>query len=98
MTANINRRNFLKSTGLLAIGFSLPTLGKANSLTQLTAEAVDLELSPYILITKDNKITVLCPRPDMGQGTAQSMPMLVAEELGVSMELIICTHTLETDA
>ena len=88
MTANINRRNFLKSTGLLAIGFSLPTLGKANSLTQLTAEAVDLELSPYILITKDNKITVLCPRPDMGQGTAQSMPMLVAEELGVSMEQI----------
>ena len=93
MTTYINRRNFLKSTGILAIGFSLPTLGKANNLTQLTAEAVDLELSPYILITKDNKITILCPRPDMGQGTTQSMPMLVAEELGVTMDKINIVFT-----
>ena len=89
----INRRNFLKSTGILAIGFSLPHLGATNGLTQLSAEAVDLELSPYILITKDNKITILCPRPDMGQGTTQSMPMLVAEELGVSMEQINIVFT-----
>lgn len=90
---SINRRNFLKSTGLLAIGFTLPSFGKNRELTQLTAEAVDLELSPYILITKDNKITILCPRPDMGQGTTQSMPMLVAEELGVTMEQINITFT-----
>jgi isoquinoline 1-oxidoreductase subunit beta len=90
---NLNRRNFLKSTGVLAIGFSLPNIGTAESLTKLTAEAVDLELSPYILITKDNKISILCPRPDMGQGTTQSMPMLVAEELGVSMEQITVVFT-----
>ena len=90
---NINRRNFLKSTGILAIGFSLPSFAKGEGLTRLTAEAVDLELSPYILITKDNKITILCPRPDMGQGTSQSMPMLVAEELGVKMEQINITFT-----
>ena len=88
MTTNINRRNFIKWSGTLAIGFSLPNFGKATGLTKLTADAIDLELSPYILITKDNKITILCPRPDMGQGTTQSMPMLVAEELGVSMEQI----------
>jgi isoquinoline 1-oxidoreductase subunit beta len=90
---SINRRNFLKSTGLLAIGFSLPNLGKAEGLTMLSAEAVDLELSPYILITKDNRITILCPRPDMGQGTTQSLPMLVAEELGVSLEAVNITFT-----
>lgn len=88
-----NRRNFLKSTGLLAIGFSLPNFGTGKGLEQLTAEAVDLELSPYILITKDNKITILCPRPDMGQGTTQSMPMLVAEELGVTMDKITVVFT-----
>jgi isoquinoline 1-oxidoreductase subunit beta len=93
MTANINRRNFLKSTGLLAIGFAIPNGSKAEGMQKLTAEAVDLELSPYILITKDNKITILCPRPDMGQGTTQSMPMLVAEELGVSMEQINIVFT-----
>ena len=89
----INRRNFLKSTGLLAIGFSLPNFGTGKGLEQLTAEAIDLELSPYILITKDNRITILCPRPDMGQGTTQSMPMLVAEELGVTMDKINVVFT-----
>lgn len=90
---DINRRHFLKATGVLAIGFSLPNFGKAESLTKLTADAVDLALSPYVLITKDNKISILCPRPDMGQGTTQSMPMLVAEELGVSMEQITVVFT-----
>jgi isoquinoline 1-oxidoreductase subunit beta len=90
---NIDRRNFLKSTGIFAIGFSLPTLGSAKGLTKLSADAVDLALSPYVLITKDNKISILCPRPDMGQGTTQSMPMLVAEELGVSMEQITVVFT-----
>jgi isoquinoline 1-oxidoreductase subunit beta len=90
---NIDRRNFLKSTGIFAIGFTLPIFGKAEGLTKLTADAVDLALSPYVLITKDNKISILCPRPDMGQGTTQSMPMLVAEELGVSMEQITVVFT-----
>ncbi len=90
---NINRRNFLKSSGIFAIGFSIPSFGNATNLTKLTADAVDLELSPYVLITKDNKISILCPRPDMGQGTTQSMPMLVAEELGVSMEQISVVFT-----
>ena len=90
---NIDRRNFLKSSGIFALGFSIPSFGKAEKLTKLTADAVDLALSPYVLITKDNKISILCPRPDMGQGTTQSMPMLVAEELGVSMEQITVVFT-----
>jgi isoquinoline 1-oxidoreductase beta subunit len=84
---NIDRRHFLKLSGALAIGFSLPYFSTAKGLTKIT-DAAELELSPYVLITRDNKITVLCPRPDMGQGTIQSMPMLVAEELNVSMEQI----------
>jgi isoquinoline 1-oxidoreductase subunit beta len=88
MTTHINRRNFLKWSGTLAIGFSLPSVGKAANLTQLTAEAVDLALNPFVLITKDNKITLFCPHADMGQGTTQSMPMLVAEELGINLEQV----------
>jgi isoquinoline 1-oxidoreductase subunit beta len=88
MQTPINRRNFLRLSGTLAIGFTLPSVGKSANLTQLTPEAVDLALNPFVLITKDNKITIFCPHADMGQGTTQSMPMLVAEELGVSMEQI----------
>lgn len=88
MQASINRRNFLKWSGTLAIGFTLPSLGKASNLTQFTAEAVDLALNPFVLITKENKITIFCPHADMGQGTTQSMPMLLAEELGVNLEQV----------
>ena len=86
---NIQRRDFLKLGGVLAIGFTVPSFLKGSSnLFKMEASALGLELSPYVLITADNKITILCPKPDMGQGTTQSMPMLVAEELGVTMNQI----------
>ena len=91
-----NRRSFLKLSGVLAIGFSLPDYLNAKHLTVIT-DAADLELIPYILITKDNKITILCPKPDMGQGTTQSMPMLAAEELNVSMDQITVRFTNGTE-
>lgn len=91
-----NRRSFLKLSGVLAIGFSLPDILNAKHLTVIT-DAADLELIPYVLITKDNKITILCPKPDMGQGTTQSMPMLVAEELEVSMDQIAIKFTNGTE-
>jgi isoquinoline 1-oxidoreductase subunit beta len=87
MQESINRRHFLKWSGALAIGFTLPAMGKANSLTLVT-ETVDWTLSPFILITKENQITLFCPHADMGQGTTQSMPMLLAEELGLSLEQV----------
>jgi isoquinoline 1-oxidoreductase subunit beta len=93
MKADINRRNFLKWTGTLAIGFTLPGLSKAAELTQLNSASIDLALNPFVLITKDNIITIFCPHADMGQGTTQSMPMLVAEELGVKLEQVQVRYT-----
>jgi isoquinoline 1-oxidoreductase subunit beta len=88
MENNINRRNFLQWSGTLAIGFALPTIGKAAEISNLSNAAIDLTLNPFVLITKDNTISVYCPHPDFGQGTTQSMPMLIAEELGVSLDKV----------
>jgi isoquinoline 1-oxidoreductase subunit beta len=88
MTTDINRRNFLKWSGTLAIGFTLPSIGKAAEINQIAPSAIEMALNPFVLITKENNIIVFCPHPDFGQGTTQSIPMLVAEELGVSMKQI----------
>ncbi|MDQ3290042.1 MAG: molybdopterin-dependent oxidoreductase, partial [Bacteroidota bacterium] len=94
----ISRRKFLKSAGLsgafLALGFSLPGIGKAATLQKLATPAVlDLEFSPFILIDTTGKITLFNARPDMGQGTFQAMPALLAEELEVSLDQVTILPT-----
>ncbi|QMU29545.1 xanthine dehydrogenase family protein molybdopterin-binding subunit [Adhaeribacter radiodurans] len=89
----VSRRKFLKSAGLsgafLALGFSLPNVGNAATLKKLASPAVlDLEFSPFILIDTAGKITLFNARPEMGQGTFQAMPALLAEELEVSLDQV----------
>ena len=86
MIPNIDRRSFLKWSGALAIGFTLPSIAKANTVGNALTDTVEGELNAYVVITKDNKITIFNPRPDMGQGSTQAMPMLIAEELEVRLE------------
>jgi isoquinoline 1-oxidoreductase beta subunit len=88
------RREFLKimsqAGAVLAIGVSpagsLLAGPRKLSLAEIAAD--ETELNSFILITPDNKITIFNPRPEMGQGTWQSMPALIAEELGVTFEQI----------
>ena len=94
MIPNIDRRNFLKWSGTLAIGFTMPSFAKANVLANAGADVAEGELAAFVIITKDNKITILNPRPDMGQGSTQAMPMLIAEELEVRLEDVTITSTV----
>ncbi len=90
MKTNNSRREFIKASSLLAIGFSLPSLGGASSIHKMKATnaALGLELSPYIVMDDLGKIIIYNAKPDVGQGTWQAIPMLLAEELEVSMEQI----------
>ena len=91
-THTTSRREFLKvasaAGAFLAIGFSpsgrlfAATLGAVSE----GSAGGETELNNFILITPDNKITLFNPRPEMGQGTWQSMPALIAEELEVSLD------------
>ncbi len=90
----VNRRNFLKYTGLSGTAL---VLGISNSnAAVVTADAVEtghalslqpnqpnlgLNLTPYIIIEKTGKITIFNTKPEIGQGTYQSIPALIAEEL-----------------
>ncbi len=89
-----NRREFIKTASaagaFLAVGLS--GAGKILALSPfslLGGEAEgEIELNTFILITAENQITLFNPRPEMGQGTFQSMPALIAEELEVSLSQV----------
>ena len=100
----IARRDFLKHTGLsglaLILGVSFTngsdaetgTLAKMNPGDLPVSGLTDLpeayDITPYIMIEPSGKITIINPKPEMGQGTYQSIPALIAEELEVSLDQV----------
>ncbi|MES1213995.1 MAG: molybdopterin cofactor-binding domain-containing protein [Bacteroidota bacterium] len=95
-SSSLNRRNFLKLSGLsgmaLVLGVSYKP-GTANKLAAVGNLADKLQITPYIIIEKSGKITLMNPKPDMGQGTFQSVPALIAEELEVSLDAVTILQT-----
>ncbi len=85
----VSRREFLRGaatvTGGLLIAVTLPACGKKPA---PAGEAKVIETNAWLHIGTDNRITFLCDRSEMGQGVYTSLPMLIAEELGVAVDQI----------
>ncbi|HTF22040.1 MAG TPA: molybdopterin cofactor-binding domain-containing protein [Chryseolinea sp.] len=84
-----NRRDFIKTSGLATLGLLIGLDAKAN-LLNLSSETpgTPIEIHPFILIGSDNSITIINPRPCMGQGTIQAVPAMILEELEVEPEQV----------
>jgi isoquinoline 1-oxidoreductase beta subunit len=85
MSANpilVSRRAFV---GGLTIAICLPGCKPS---TQVSTETRITEPNAWLRIGTDDSITFLCDRSEMGQGVYTSLPMLIAEELGVGLEQI----------
>ena len=86
----LDRRCFLRVGALAGGGFMLATsldgigdvFAQAPS-TALGASGRDFTPNAFIRITPDNLVTIIAKNPEVGQGIKTSMPMLIAEELGV---------------
>jgi len=86
---NTNRRDFIKTSGLALTGLLIGLDTKANILNLSGSVVEDLkEINPFIRIGIDNAITIINPRPCMGQGTIQAVPAMILEELEVDMEQV----------
>ncbi len=90
---NISRRNFIKLSGLtgtaLTLGFSFSA--SANELdiwNAAAAESSGIELNAWISIDTNGKVTLLNHRSEMGQGSFQSVPQMIAEELEVALDQV----------
>ena len=87
-----NRRTFLKTLGLSSASFVLgvSSFAKGNAVVNMTTDPLSLalEINPFIVIQPSGQITLINPRPDMGQGSTQAVPSLLAEELEVSLDQV----------
>nr|WP_295931761.1 molybdopterin cofactor-binding domain-containing protein [uncultured Dyadobacter sp.] len=91
--SGISRRYFLKqaasSGAALTLAAYFPVKGEAVVRvidSGVSAHAPGVELMSWISIDGSGKVTLMCNRSEMGQGTYQAMPQMIAEELEVRLE------------
>ncbi len=93
--AKIARRTFLVAAAAIAGGaaFGYYHVKKAipNPLEDGLGEG-ESTFNPFIKITKDNTITIIAPRAEMGQGVSTTLAALAAEELDVSLDEVVVEH------
>lgn len=94
---SVNRRDFLRYTGLsgaaFILGISSAKAGQTTEISNLSTLAENYQLTPYIIIEKSGKITLFNSKPEIGQGTFQSIPALIAEELELLPEQFTVKQT-----
>jgi isoquinoline 1-oxidoreductase beta subunit len=95
----LSRRDFLNATatvgGGLILALTLPgPAGKSNSARAAAIGAAGApgqsasQLNAWLKIARDNSITVIVDRSEMGQGVYTALPMLLAEELDINLDVI----------
>jgi isoquinoline 1-oxidoreductase beta subunit len=90
-TLDLSRRAFLRRAGLSGIALTLgsywPVSGKTGGeIVHIDhPEDVATELMTWISIDSSGRVTIFNHRSEMGQGTWQTIPQIVAEELEVNM-------------
>ena len=93
----LSRRDFLNATasvgGGLLLALTIPgAAGKSAAATAgrgaSAADRSGRQLNAWLRIARDNSITVIVDRSEMGQGVYTALPMLLAEELDVDFNAI----------
>ena len=87
--AGFTRRRFLRATagagGTVLLALTLPSFAGADN---AGARAAGGQLNAWFIIGADNSFTVVVDRSEMGQGVYTSLPMLLAEELEISLDSV----------
>ena len=86
----VNRRSFFRVSGLAGGGLVLAYYlksgsGAAGEVVKAASDTMEGSFSPsaFLRIGADGKVTIVSARSEMGQGISTSLPMIIAEELGV---------------
>lgn len=88
----LSRRKFIQLTSAASAYVVIGCMPKADGSDQvvstLTSDPAGIDLNQFVSIGTDGSVTLFNHRPEMGQGTFQSIPMILAEELEVPIETI----------
>ncbi len=84
----MDRRGFLKLATVAGGGFVLGSFVRADTPAGLPTESVEkagdlFAPNVFLRIASNGAVTIVSARPEVGQGIKTSLPMVVAEELGV---------------
>ncbi len=82
-----SRRDFLKGTGILIVGFSLSSFVRtahAQSATAPKTVALD-EVDAFLAIDPSGHVTLYSGKVDLGTGVRTALTQILAEELDVPM-------------
>ena len=87
-TMILDRRTFLRVTALAGGGMLVATCFDplANVFAQGRNSRGVFVPNAFVRIGADNIVTIIAKNPEIGQGVKTSLPMLIAEELGVAWE------------
>ena len=100
--AKPSRRDFLKSTGILIVSFSLPSPFNtafaqsgtpANTKTETKTVALD-DVDAFLAIDPTGGVTLYSGKVDLGTGIGTALTQIVAEELDVPFARV---HVIEGD-
>jgi nicotinate dehydrogenase subunit B len=86
----LDRRAFLKASGILVVGFSIlahPAPAAAATLRAPRSTAKE-EVDSWLVIGADDKVTVFSGKVDLGTGSRTALAQMAAEELDVAFERI----------
>jgi CO/xanthine dehydrogenase Mo-binding subunit len=89
-TTSFDRREFLKVTGVLVIGFSMGSVtGAAGATTLRPPKSVAKEaIDSWLTISPDNRVTIFVGKVDLGTGARTALTQMAAEELDVPFDRI----------
>src|ERR1700680_2960162 len=91
--STLSRRDFVKDTGGLLIGFSLADAGivprlLAGASPETVATPSPSRLDAWLKIGKDGIVHVFTGKPEIGMGVETAYAQIVAEELDVSVDRV----------
>src|SRR5215471_16525336 len=91
----LDRREFLKATGSLVVGFSAAEILEAQTPTSVTARGTasgppdEAQLDSYFAIHPDNTVTIFSGYVELGQGGPTALRQIAAEELDLALEQVL---------
>ena len=90
---NVSRRKFLTSVGLSAAGltlgvyyFSRQGKDRAGTGKETSREKPAFTPNVFVHIATSGLVTLYCHRSEMGQGIKSTLPVILADELGTTMD------------
>lgn len=105
MTMKISRRNFIKTSGVLVVGFSTTSILEPFTVGQGPFDTHRSHIDPdkldsWLAVAADGTVTAYTGKCDLGQGMLTAQTQLVAEELCVALskvKLIQCDTSITPD-